>query len=585
MAANDSIVLDTILKQKKSQIADSLRDDDYFEIFTFEQILKKYDLSYEELISGKMGGSDDGGIDGFFTFINGELLDKNTILNDFKRYPLIELFLIQSKRSPSFSETAVEHVIRSAMNIFNLEKDISILQKNYNMELIEQISSFREAYLKLISIHPSLKINYIYASKGDTKNIHSKVYNSADNLKEIIQSYFRGAIVNTQFIGARELIDASRLEKNYNLKLKFIENYISTSEDNYIVLATLKDYYDFVTDENSELRQYIFTFNVRDYQGNVEVNKDIHKTLESDNKLDFWCLNNGITVLSSKATIAGKIISLDDVQVVNGLQTTNTIYNYLKKSSGDNEKDKNRAILIRIIATNDTESINRIIKATNFQTPILAASLKATDPIQSDIENYFLSKSWYYDRRKNYYKNMGKPIDKIISIPYLAQSVMAIVLREPNISRSRPSSIIKTDSDYKRVFKEKSNLEVYMFCVEVMKQVESFIRSTVSEKSKQDNDTFWKHTSPLRILSFHLAMLFVVKLLCKKDYNPTDIEKILQVELKPEIISQTLIELIELTDEYVNSRPLLSINTIVKQKEFVTYLLENVNLSTIRLDN
>ncbi|MEH2276605.1 MAG: AIPR family protein [Nostoc sp.] len=581
MATNDSIVLDIILKQKKSQIADSLPDDDYFEIFTFEQILKKYDLSYEELISGKIGGSDDGGIDGFFTFINGEILDKNTSLDEFKRYPSIELFLIQSKRSPSFSETAVEHVIRSAMNIFDLEKDISILQKNYNVELTDEISSFREAYLKLISIHPSLKINYIYASKGDTKNIHRKVYNSADNLKEIIQSYFRGAIVNTQFIGARELIDASRLEKNYNLRLKFIENYISTSEDNYIVLATLKDYYDFVTDENSELRQYIFTFNVRDYQGNVEVNKDIHKTLESDTKLDFWWLNNGITVLSSKATVAGKIISLDDVQVVNGLQTTNTIYNYLKNSSGDNQKDHHRAILIRIIATNDTESINRIIKATNFQTPIPPASLKATDPIQSDIENYFLSKGWYYDRRKNYYKNMGKPIDRIISIPYLAQSVMAIVLREPNISRSRPSSIIKTDSDYKRVFKEKSNLEVYMFCVEVMKQVELLIRCTVSEKTKQDNDTFWRHTSPLRILSFHLAMLFIVKLLCKNDYNTTDVEKILQVELKPKVISQTLIELIELTDKYVNSHPSLSINTIVKQKEFVAYLLENVNLSTI----
>ncbi|MGF1989054.1 MAG: AIPR family protein [Nostoc sp. ZfuVER08] len=581
MASNDSIVLDTIIEQKKSQIADCLPDDDYFEIFTFEQILKKYDLSYEELISGKIGKGDDGGIDGFFTFINGEILDKDTDLKDFKRYPVIEVFLIQSKRSPSFSETAVEHVIRSAMNIFNLDKDISILKKTYNSELIDAISSFRKTYLELISIHPSLKISYIYASKGETKNIHKKVYYSADNLKETIQSYFRGAAVNIQFIGARELIDASRLEKNYNLKIKFIENYISRSENNYIVLATLKDYYEFVTDENNELRQYIFTFNVRDYQGNVEVNKDIEKTLESDNELDFWWLNNGITILSSKATVAGKIISLDDVQIVNGLQTTNTIFKYIKNKSKDNEKDKNRAILIRIIETNDTESINRIIKATNFQTPIPPASLKATDPIQSDIENYFLSKGWYYDRRKNYYKNMGKPIDRIISIPYLAQAVMAIVLREPNISRSRPSSIIKTDSDYERVFKKKSNLELYIFCVKMMKQVELFIRSTVSEKLKQDGYTLWKHTSPLQILSFHLAMLLVVKLLCKNDYNPTDVEKLLQVELKQEIISQTLFELIQLTDGYVDSRPSLSINTIVKQKEFVTYLLENVNLSSI----
>ncbi|BAY72513.1 hypothetical protein NIES23_53380 [Trichormus variabilis NIES-23] len=44
MAVNDSIILDTILEQKKSQIAKFLPDDDYFKMFTFEQILKKFDI-------------------------------------------------------------------------------------------------------------------------------------------------------------------------------------------------------------------------------------------------------------------------------------------------------------------------------------------------------------------------------------------------------------------------------------------------------------------------------------------------------------------------------------------------------------
>lgn len=394
------------------------------------------------------------------------------------------------------------------MDIFDLEKDRKYLQKTYNAELIEKVFSFREVYLKLASRHPNLEFNYMYASKGDTTNINPKFYNKANNLKATICQYFTGAKADVQFIGARELIDASRLEKNYTLQLQFTENYISRGKDNYVILAKLKDYYDFVKDDNGELRRYLFTFNVRDYHGNVEVNKDIQETLESDDSLDFWWLNNGITILSSKATVTGKIINLDDVQIVNGLQTTNTIYNYLKNKS-EEDKDKNRAILIRIVETNDTESINRIIKATNFQTPIPPASLKATDPIQSDIENYFLSKGWFYDRRKNYYKNMGKPLDRIISIPYLAQAVMAIVLREPHISRSRPSSIIKKDSDYKRVFKEKSNLEMYIFCVEVMKQVELFIRGTFSEKSKLENNTLWRHTSPIRILSLWQCFLLL----------------------------------------------------------------------------
>lgn len=581
MATNDSILLNTILEQTKRQTANSLPDDDYFELFTFEQNLKKYDLSYEELLTGKIGGGDDGGIDGLFTFINDDLLNEDTELEMFKKNPFIELFLIQSKRSPSFSESPVERMTTTAMQIFDLEKKISVLKNIYNAELIDKINTFREAYLKLASHHPVLEVNCIYASKGDTANIHEKVHNKAKILQKTICKYFTGATVRVKFVGARELIDASSLEKSYTLQLKFIETYISRGEDNYVIIASLKDYYSFVTSDNDELRRYIFAFNVRDYQGNVEVNKDIKETLESNTGIDFWWLNNGITILASKASIVGKTINLDDVQVVNGLQTTNTIYNYLKNKDIRGEKSDNRAILIKIIVTTDSETIDRVIKATNFQTPIPPASLKATDPIQSDIENYFLSKGWFYDRRKNYYKNMGKPIDRIISIPYLAQAVMAIVLREPNISRSRPSSIIKKDNDYKRVFNQKFNLDVYRFCAEMMKYVESFIRFTVSEQSKQENDNQWRHTSPLRILSFHLAMLLVVKLLGKTDYKPTDVECLLEVDLKHEILSQPLSEIIGLTDAYINDRPSLSISTIVKQKEFVTYLLESVNCSSI----
>lgn len=586
MTANDSIVLTSILQQKKNQTASSLSDDDYFEIFTFEQTLKKYDLSYEELLTGKIGGGDDGGIDGLFTFVNKDILNEDTEIELVKRNPLIELFLIQAKRSNSYSETAVEHMITTAMDIFDLAKNKDELQRYYNVELIDKVFSFREAYLTLASRHPKLEINCIYASKGDTSNIHPKVYNKAEKLKANIVQYFPGAKANFQFIGARELIYASRVEKNYTLQLKFIENYISRSEDNYnednyIVLAKLTDYYDFVTDDEDELRGYIFTFNVRDYQGNVEVNKDIQDTLESDNVLDFWWLNNGITILSSKATVyAGKTISLDDVQVVNGLQTTNTIYKFLRNKNSSAKNNENRAILIRIVVTDDTKSINRIIKATNFQTPIPPASLKATDPIQSDIENYLLNKGWFYDRRKNYYKNMGKEINKIISISYLAQAVMAIVLHEPDISRSRPSSIIKQDHDYNRVFQTESNFEVYLFCVELMKKVEAFLRNTASEISRQENN-LWSYPAPLSILSFHLAMLLIVKLVGKTNYNFIDVETILKAEISQDLFNQTLSELISLTNKYININPQssLSINTIVKRREFVNYLLQNFDLS------
>lgn len=48
-------------------------------------------------------------------------------------------------------------------------------------------------------------------------------------------------------------------------------------------------------------------------------------SLESSEKIDFWNLNNGITILTSSATLYDDIIETDNIQIVNGLQTTNTI--------------------------------------------------------------------------------------------------------------------------------------------------------------------------------------------------------------------------------------------------------------------
>lgn len=565
MAVNDIIVLDSILEQKKKQVASMLSDSDYFEVFTFEQILKNYDLSYDELLSGKTGGSDDGGIDGFFFFINDELIDEDTDLEIFKKNPIMEIFLIQAKQSASFSESSIEHVIATAEDIFNLEKNVNELRKYYNTALIDKVDIFRKAYIGLAARHPELRVYYVYASKGDTEDIHPKVSNKAENLNTIICKKFTGATARTEFKGARELLDSSRLEKSYTLQLRFLENYISRGEDNYIILSSLKDYYEFVIDGKGNLRRYIFESNVRDYQGDVEVNNDIRQTLESDDDLDFWWLNNGITIISSKASIAGKTITLDDVQVVNGLQTTTTIYNHLKRKDLEDEDD-NRSILIRIIVITDSEARDRIIKATNYQTPIPVASLRATDRIQRDIEDYFMRHDWFYDRRKNYYKNLGKPVDRIISIPYLAQAVMAIILREPDNSRARPSSLIKRDEDYKRVFSASLPFDIYLFCAKTMKIMDTFIRSTSSEYT-------WQERSNLR---FHLAMLVIIKLLKRKDYGSTEIQSLLSIEFNQEILAQSLSELMSLTYEYAESLETPSIDRIAKSREFVTYVLDSV---------
>lgn len=589
MPSNDIIVLDSILAQKREDADTSLSESSYFEIFSYEQVLKNYDLSYDELLSGSIDNGDDGGIDGFFIFLNKDFLDEDADLGIVKRNPLLEIYLIQSKVTASFSEKAIEALIVTIQDLFDLNKYISNIEKLYNAGVIEKTEIFRKSYVTLANRHPTVAIKYIYASKGNISDIHPKVKNKTDTLKQFTGKYFTGASVEFIFLGARELLESSRLEKSYSLQLKFLESYISRGEDNYVVLASLKDYYDFVTDENDILCKYLFESNVRDYQGNIEVNRDIRRTLDLDkSNVDFWWLNNGITILASKVSVAGKVITLDDVQIVNGLQTTNTIYEYLRSIEPDSSKTDSkpslvkvqdeRAILIKIIVTNDLEARDRIIKATNFQTPVPAASLRATEPIQRDIEDYFSQHGWFYDRRKNYYKNIGKSPDKIVSIPYLAQAFTAIVHREPHNSKGRPNTIIKGDSNYNRVFNKSTRIEIYLLCAKVLKALESFIRSSNFTQLKDDQDHPYLKIPTLRSLKFHYAMLFTVKMLSKNDYGLRDIETIVATDYDRNILAQTAFEMANLTSEYMALDSSLSINTIAKREDFVTYLLQKINV-------
>lgn len=566
MTTNEVILLNSTLEQKKAQIASSLSDSDFFEIFSFEQILKNYDLSYDELLYGKVGAGRNGGIDGFFTLINGEILTEDTDISEIRKGSTIELYLIQAKRSQSFTEAAIDRINTTAQDLFNLDNDLADFRAYYDPDLIDKADIFRNTYISLASKHPNLIINYFYASKGRTTNIHPNVHSRVRILKETTTNYFPGSKINMTFLGARELLDASRKEKSYTLQIRFLESYISRGENDYVILCSLEDYFRFTSDEDGNLRRYVFESNVRDWQGNVEVNKDIQKTLESDDDVDFWWLNNGITVLASKASIAGKTITLDDVQIVNGLQTTVIIYDYLKGKSVE-DKDERRSILIRIIVTEDSGKRDRIIKATNFQTAIPVASLKASDPIQRDIEEFFLQNGLYYDRRKNYYKNTGKPADKIIGIPYLAQATMAVILHMPDYARARPTSLIKRQEDYQRVFNASLGLKIYLVCARLMKKIDNFIRNHASEYKMRDKTD----------LKFHILMTLIAKLTGTKDYQVADVEALLEVDIQQDILDETVSEVVKSARSYSRKNK-IPIEKLVKTREFVTYLTKRLKV-------
>jgi hypothetical protein len=272
----------------------------------------------------------------------------------------------------------------------------------------------------------------------------------------------------------------------------------------------LKDYYAFITDENGNLTRRIFESNVRDYQGTTEVNEQIQATLRDNPGEEFWWLNNGITVIAAQATLSGKTLTVEDPQIVNGLQTSTVVFHHFKNQNTDNET---RTILVRVVVPTAGESRDRIIKATNSQTAIPPASLRATDVIHRDIEEFLRPYGLFYDRRKNYYKNEGKPIEKIVSIPHLAQSVMAIALLRPNDARARPSSLLKRTDDYEKVFSVDHPIGLYYVCAEVAKRVDRVIGTVAANLDQKDQTN----------LRFYIAMEVVCGFLAKASPTVQDI--------------------------------------------------------------
>jgi hypothetical protein len=265
------------------------------------------------------------------------------------------------------------------------------------------------------------------------------------------------------------------------------------------------------------------------------------------------------------------MINLDDVQIVNGLQTTQCLYDYIKskKYDGDglSDWDEKRSLLVKIIVMGDSSAKDKIIKATNFQTSIPPASLKATDKIQRDIEDYFKKFDWYYDRRKNYYKNIGKPLNKIISIPYMAQCMMAINLQQPDNARARPSSLIKKSEEYSKVFDSSIRPELFLFCAQAARQIENISRNKLLQYSIQEKSN----------LKFHICMVCMMKILKTIDYDTPDLMKIKIEELTEDIINSATQETVNLAKQYMSQKD-WSLDRLAKSKEFVSYIKNNLTV-------
>lgn len=525
MSKNAQILLENLIEQEFRNNDNYSNISEYFEFFSASQILKNQGLSDDEVDNGIVGKGLDGGCDSIYLFLNNLLITPDVVEHiSAPKDSILEMIIIQSKKTTSFGEDAVMKWKTISGNLLDLSKTTTDFTARYNADILEAFTTFRDTYTRLITSRVKLKFRFYYATLAS--ELHPNVIQQSEELKDTIKGLFPNAVVEVTFVDSDTLFEMYNAVIENRVNLKFADIPISPNQKNYVALVDLKSYFNFIVNDEGDVRKSFFDSNVRDYQGKNNVNSSISETLHRADDNDFWWLNNGVTVLASEATLVNnRELQIVNPEIVNGLQTSMEIYNYFSENREALESEK-RSILLRIIVPDNEESRDQIIFATNNQTNIPKATLRVTDPIHLQIEMYFKSRGLFYDRRKNYYKNQGHKPAEIVGVSFLAQCLITIFLKKPDYARARPSTLLNDEKTYNELYEKNNDLEVFYRVALLGKKIQKNVRSGSDYSSAEKSD-----------ILYYVLYAVIADVLGKRNITPADIKN-----LDMDSVTDTLIE-------------------------------------------
>lgn len=491
MGSTDEFVVRRLLQAFRQSDYPGETEQYAFERFAAREYLKPFEPSVSELERGIVDGTQDGGIDSVYVGINGTLVDvdspllerNSTAVSGLPQHPSIELFVIQSKHSGAWKESVWEKFIAALPQLLNPQSTTAALEQIYNEKLVERTGIYRNAVVALLHKFPRVSIKIAYVSLATEGNLTPKFFQRAEQVEgAVVDVASTGADVAAEHVGVESLYVRTANSVSHSSEIVFDE--VLELDSAVLGVARIDEYLQFLRSSDGELRQDVFEANVRDYEGQNQVNSAIQETLANSGDSPFWWVNNGITIIGDKVQRTGKLVTISRPLVVNGLQTSHVIDRTDRAGSIDPER-LSEGLVVRIFESSDESIRDAVIAGTNRQTRVPNPALFASEPLQQEIERFLLAHDWYYERRKNRYRNLGKPADRRISISELAQAMLALLLVAPDVARARPSTALQ--SDYDKLFVSGMNLEVYLYALELMRDMERFLKSSRGRSSSVDS--------------------------------------------------------------------------------------------------
>jgi len=396
--------------------------------------------NFSLLEMSSVGGQNDMGIDGLAIKVNGIIVTsckEIKDITDISKQISVEFIFVQSKFKDKI-DSGEYSKFADGIYDFLSEKHF----EPHNDKIKEWIALkdyiFSEDIMLFWKDAPVVTAYYVIFGEW-REDIHIIGKNNA--LKEKIDALNDYSDFFCRFWGSSDIVRVSDDNEN---SFKIVLNVLGTLEfeevekvsNSQVILCKATDFVKLLLTEEGNIRRSLFCDNVRDYQGNTNINEGMLDTIKNSPS-SFLLLNNGITIVCSSLVSGNRKVTIENPQIVNGCQTSNVIYHAY--SSGINLDSV--SLLVKIIASDEIKITNAVVRGTNSQNPVFSECFEITREFHKNLEDFLIAEQndiqneerIYYERRSKQYSS--DPLvkkNRVFSLDMLAHSVISVFLHSPH---------------------------------------------------------------------------------------------------------------------------------------------------------
>ena len=334
-----------------------------------------------------------------------------------------------------------------------------------------------------------------------------------------------GPSVTLDAVSLRDLYDEICGQRTPARSVSLTCQWVAAGTDTYVGAATLVNVYQMLREyaklHNGSLDR-IYDRNVRKWLGKraKSVNAGINNTL-LDNPARFIAFNNGISIVCRSLEPSDGVLRIDSPQIVNGCQTTRTLYDFMENRFAGVQEQLNTSpkadayrtstLAFKLIAVQDfdTDFVRDITRFSNKQNAVRGRDFLTLEENFHQLKSALLEKGYYLEVQTGEYNVLPKsekqrfPQDKLVNAFDALRFYGASVLRKPHTAFGRSGEFTPGGNEFDEATKDLTEDDLLVPWL-MAGHAKELGYSVGSKKDPSQND----HRNQTRY--FYLYMLFRV---------------------------------------------------------------------------